>query len=360
MPAAMIFEDFPGWQAARTPRAAGPGPEAKALRTAYLELLKLSLCDLAGASTVSVGKTDDGGVMSRELVGEEMRLRAAGMDWPLQGLTMVGLNRLDDLQTCVESVVAEGVEGDLIEAGSWRGGASMLMRATLDSLGSDDRTVWVADSFQGFPRPDRQEGLNAVDFLSVPQEDVEANFARFGLDAGVRFVPGFFEETMSDLVGGQWSVVRLDGDTYEATWVTLGSLYPGLARGGYLIVDDYGALEECRRAVDDFRRQHNIEEPLEKVDWTCVRWRRESAPTNEATEARQAPRSNGRGPVERMTRPRHVVVPTERELELSRELDNARARLDATAAEVARLENSPLAGPRSWLRHKLRGVVGHE
>jgi hypothetical protein len=353
MPAAMIFEDFPGWQAARTPRAAGPGPEAEALRTAYLELLKLSLCDLAGATTVSVGKTDDGRVMSRELVGEELRLRAAGMDWPLQGLTMVGLNRLDDLQSCVETVVGEGVEGDLIEAGCWRGGASMLMRATLDSLGADDRSVWVADSFQGFPQPDRQEGLNVVDFLSVPREEVEANFARFGLDAGVRFVPGFFEETMSGLAGGEWSVVRLDGDTYEATWVTLASLYPGLARGGYLIVDDYGALEECRRAVDDFRREHRIDEALEEVDWTCVRWRRASAPTNEAREARQAPRSNGRGPVKGMTRPRHVVVPTERELELSMELDNAKARSAAAEGEVARLTSSPVAGPRSWLRHKL-------
>jgi O-methyltransferase len=354
----MIFEDFPGLQAARTARAAGPGPEAEALRTAYLDLLKLALCDLAGSSTVSVGKTDDGGVMSRELVGEEMRLRAAGMDWPLQGLTMVGLNRLDDLQSCVEAVVADDVKGDLIEAGSWRGGASMLMRATLDSLGADERTVWVADSFQGFPQPDRQEGLNVVDFLSVPQEEVEANFARFGLDAGVRFVPGFFEETMSGLEGGQWSIVRLDGDTYEATWVTLVSLYPGLSRGGYLIVDDYGALEECRRAVDDFRTRHGIEEPLEKVDWTCVRWRRESAPTHEPDEPRRAPRSNGRGPVEGMSRPRHVVVPTERELELSRELDDAKTRAAAAAAEVERLRRSPLAGPRSWLGRKVRRGAG--
>ena len=267
---------------------------------------------------------------------------------------MVGLNRLDDLQACVESVVTDGVEGDLIEAGSWRGGASMLMRATLDSLGADERTVWVADSFQGFPQPDRQEGLNVVDFLSVPQEEVEANFARFGLDTGVRFVPGFFEETMSGLAGGQWSVVRLDGDTYDATWVTLGSLYPGLARGGYLIVDDYGALEECRRAVDDFRGYNGIEEPLEKVDWTCVRWRRESEPANEVKEPRQAPRSNGRGPVEGMTRPRHVVVPTERELELSRELDEAKARSAAAAAELERLRSSPLAGPKSWLGRRLR------
>src|SRR5882757_5930434 len=82
----------------REPRAGGPGPDADALRAAYLDLLKLCLCDLAGSSTVSVGAMADGTVMSRELRDDGLRLRAAGMDWPLQGLTMIGLGRLDDLQ----------------------------------------------------------------------------------------------------------------------------------------------------------------------------------------------------------------------------------------------------------------------
>jgi O-methyltransferase len=355
----MIFEDFPGWQAARTARAVGPRPDPEAMRSAYLELLKLCLCDLGGTRTTSVGKTQDGGVMSRELSGDELRLRAAGMDWPLQGLTMVGLNRLDDLQSCVESVVRDDVEGDLIEAGAWRGGASILMRATLDSLGAGERTVWVADSFQGFPMPDEQEGLNVVHFLSVPQEEVEANFARFGIERGVRFVPGFFEDTMAGLADRRWAVARLDGDTYEATWLTLQSLYRGLAPGGYLIVDDYGALEECRRAVDEFRDRHDLSEPLEKVDWTCVRWRRESADPIEDVEAPRAdPRSNGRGSVEGMARPPEVRVPTERELELASENETLRERFAAAEAEIDRLRGSPLAGPKSWLGQRLRSARG--
>jgi hypothetical protein len=353
--AAMIFEDFPGWQAARAARAVGPQPGSAALRSAYLGVLKLCLCDLGGTSTASVGKTEDGRVMSRQLTGEELRLRAAGMDWPLQGLTMVGLNRLDDLQSCVEAVVRDNVEGDLIEAGAWRGGASILMRATLDSLGADDRTVCVADSFQGFPMPDDQEGLNVVHFLSVPLEEVKANFARFGIERGVRFVPGFFEETMAGLSDGRWAIVRLDGDTYEATWLTLQSLYPGLVPGGYLIVDDYGALEECRRAVDEFRAHHSLSEPLEKVDWTCVRWRRQSAAPIEDLKAPGAgPRSNGRGPVEGVTRPRNLRVPTEDELELVRENATLREQFAAAKTEIDRLHGSPFAGPKTWLGHKLR------
>ncbi len=132
----------------------------------------------------------------------------------MQGLTMVGLNRLDDLQACVEAVVRDGVAGDLIEAGAWRGGASILMRATLDSLGARDRTVYVADSFQGFPAADDQGHLNATDFLAVPLEEVEANFARLGLEAGVRFVPGFFAET---LPGSPAATGRSSGSTATPT-----------------------------------------------------------------------------------------------------------------------------------------------
>jgi hypothetical protein len=171
----------------------------------------------------------------------------------------------------------------------------------------------------------------------------------------VRFIPGFFEDTMSGLSEGRWSIVRLDGDTYEATWLTLQSLYPGLSAGGYLIVDDYGALEECRRAVEEFRSHHGVTEPLEKVDWTCVRWRRESEAQIESVEIPGARRQvNGSGPVEAVTRPRGARVPTERELELTREIARLRQGTEAAQAEIERLHGSLLAGPKAWLRRKLR------
>ena len=310
----------------REPRLGGAGPEPEALRHAYLDLLKLALCDLVGPSTTSVGALPDGTVMSRELRGEARKMRTAGLDWPLQGLTMVGLDRLDDLQRCVETVVADGIEGDLIEAGSWRGGASILMRATLDTLG-EDRTVWVADSFAGFPA---DSSLEDYDFLAAPLEEVQASFERLGLAEGVRFVPGFFEATLPPLAGERWAIVRLDADTYEPTRVALRSLYPGLAPGGYLVLDDYGSFPECRRAVDEFRDEHGITEPIERIDPTGVRWRRESdAPLEIAVEASPAPRA--------VTREPSPHVPTEREVELARAL---------AAAEAA-------IGLKPWLRRKL-------
>lgn len=323
-------------------RAERPRPDEDSLRAAYLGLLKLCLCDLGGASTLSVtrsgdSRADGGPLYSRELVGEELNLRVKGVDWPWSGLTMIGLTRLDDLQRCVESIVADGVEGDLIEAGAWRGGASILMRATLDSLGADERTVWVADSFAGLPPPDaegfpedRGLDLSSFDFLAVPVEEVREHFARFGCEHGVRFVQGFFDETLPGLRDRRWSLVRLDGDTYESTWLALQSLYPGLSAGGYLIVDDYLLIDECREAVDDFRRRHRIAEPIEEVDWNGARWRRESeAPLSGAglhTPPRGVARSSSGRVVEQRERGERSRIPTKRELVLEQELAWHRSR----------------------------------
>jgi O-methyltransferase len=350
-----------GLNAARRAHARPPRPDEEALRLAYLDLLKLALCDLAGTRTTSVTRTFEGDVMSRELADEQLRFRTAGMDWPLHGLTMVGLARLDDLQNCVETVIREGIEGDLIEAGTWRGGASILMRATLDSLGATDRTLWVADSFQGFPPVERDgEGydlrvdLAGVDFLAAPLDEVKQNFARFGLDEAVNFVPGFFEETLPTLSGRTWSLVRLDGDTYEATRLSLETLYPGLVAGGYLIVDDYLQIDPCREAVDDFRREFGITEPIEPVDWSCARWRRGTDSSPVAVDRVVPPRRVASGePSPSAPRRPPSRVPAIEEVELRHELEGLRQRLAEAEAEIERLTRSPLRGPRAWLRRRL-------
>lgn len=250
---------------------------------------------------------------------------------------MVGLTRLDDLQACVETVVADGIEGDVIEAGVWRGGASILIRATLDTLGGTDRTLYVADSFGGFPPPDTEHypvdaerDLHTVDYLAVPLGEVRAHFSRFGLDHGVEFVPGFFQNTMPGLAGHGWSVVRLDGDTYESTWVTLEALYPGLADGGFMLIDDYNLIDECKRAVDDYLERNNISEPITDVDWNGVRWRRaDGGPGTTATAQAAAPLPVAEPPAEPDEPPAPEAIPSLDQIKLEAELERVRAELDA-------------------------------
>lgn len=206
--------------------------------------------------------------------------RAEGRDWPLYAQTMIGLERMRSLRRCVETVLREDVPGDLIEAGVWRGGAGILMRGILAAYDVADRRVWVADSFRGLPTPDpdRDRGVEReeMSWLAVPIDEVRENFHRYGLlDDQVRFVEGWFRDTLPALREVRWSVVRIDSDLYESTMDALVNLYDGLSPGGFLIVDDF-VLDACRQAVEEFRRERGIEEPIERIDWTGVFWRKRS------------------------------------------------------------------------------------
>ena len=214
--------------------------------------------------------------------------RDAGRDWPADAETMIGMQRLTSLQHCVETVLQEDVPGDLVECGVWRGGASILMRAVLAAYGDEKRNVWLCDSFEGVPPPDEENyeadriprfnlGLHhAAPVLAVTQDQVKANFERYGLlDDQVRFIPGWFKDTLHKAPIEQISVLRLDGDLYESTIQALEPLYPKLSRGGYCIIDDYN-LEYCRKAVADYRSQHGITAEIIDIDGYGAYWRKDS------------------------------------------------------------------------------------
>jgi O-methyltransferase len=210
------------------------------------------------------------------------RLRT-GKDWPLVGETMIGRARMDNIQACVETVISEAIPGDLIETGVWRGGASIFMRGLLAAHGVSDRTVWVADSFRGLPPPDERYPQDAGDHhhtvaaLAVSLASVRGSFERYGLlDDQVRFLEGWFKDTLPTVRDVRWAVVRLDGDMYESTMDGLVNLYPNLSPGGYLIVDDFN-LGPCRAAVADYREQHGITEPIADIDRMGAYWRKAAA-----------------------------------------------------------------------------------
>lgn len=208
--------------------------------------------------------------------------REYGRDLPSQAFTSIGMKRMDNLQMCVEQVLADDVPGDLIETGVWRGGAVIFMRALLAAYGVTDRTVWVADSFQGLPDVDANTPQDAlwkpnVGWFATDQAVVQANFAKFGFDDDqVRYLPGWFKDTLPTAPIDQLAVLRLDGDLYASTMDALTHLYPKVAPGGYVIVDDY-VISSCREAIHDYRAAHGIEEPIQEIDGWSVYWRRSCA-----------------------------------------------------------------------------------
>jgi hypothetical protein len=211
--------------------------------------------------------------------GADRATRAVGNDWPPHAETMVGLARLANVRQCVTTALADGVPGDLVETGVLRGGTAIYLRAVLAALGDTTRTVWACDSFAGLPQADAERfpvdvplRLHQHSQLAVGLDRVKANFARCGLlDDQVRFVPGWFRDTLPKLATeiGPIAVLRRDGDMYEST-IALTHLEPLVAPGGFVIVDDYQGIEACRQAVSDHRSARGITAPLHEVDWTAV------------------------------------------------------------------------------------------
>ncbi|ADP70133.1 macrocin-O-methyltransferase [Rhodomicrobium vannielii ATCC 17100] len=205
--------------------------------------------------------------------------RALGRDWPSQAMTMIGAKRMANLRQLTESVINQGVPGDFIETGVWRGGACVFVRGILKSYGVTDRRVWVADSFEGLPPPDPNCPQDAGDKhhtwepLAISQEQVRDNFSKLGLlDDQVKFLKGWFKDTLPGAPIERLAILRLDGDMYGSTMDALLPLYAKVSRGGFVIVDDFGAVQGCRQAIADFRAANNITSPIIDIDGVGVFW----------------------------------------------------------------------------------------
>lgn len=211
--------------------------------------------------------------------------RLLGRDWPSLAFSMIGGVRMRNLRYACETVLLDGVPGDFIETGVWRGGACMLMKGILEAYEDRARRVFVADSFAGLPPPDagnfpadQGDNFHRYTELQVSRADVEENFRRFGLlDDRVVFLEGWFKDTLPDAPIEQIAILRLDGDMYESTIQALDALYHKVSYGGFVIVDDY-FLPPCAQAVHDFRERHSVTSPILPIDGTGSYWRVDHKP----------------------------------------------------------------------------------
>ncbi|MCE0484534.1 MAG: TylF/MycF family methyltransferase [Methylacidiphilales bacterium] len=205
-----------------------------------------------------------------------------GAFWPQKAHSMIGLKRMTNVQDCMQTILREGIPGDLIETGVWRGGTCIFMRGILMAYGVTDRRVYVADSFAGLPKPDDAKYPADVGdrnysyrFLAVSLDQVQENFRKYNLlDDQVIFLKGWFKDTLPTVSDRRFALIRLDGDMYESTMDALRNLYPLLSPGGFCVIDDY-FLEPCRRAVHEYRTQNDIHDSLVDIDGNACFWRKE-------------------------------------------------------------------------------------
>jgi hypothetical protein len=233
-------------------------------RAAYLDRMRDRL----------TGRLDrDPPLASSGVDGYRDEYREKGWDWPATAPSMIGVKRMENVRAECERVIRENVPGDFIETGVWRGGAAIMMRAVLNAYDVTDRRVFAADTFAGPPAPsrgstvDEKANFHGHPDFAVPLAEVKANFARYGLlDQQVVFLEGLFRDTLTKAPIEQLAVLRLDGDLYESTMDGLTYLYDKLSPGGALIADDYFLFESQREAIDEFRQNRGIADPIVQID----------------------------------------------------------------------------------------------
>lgn len=197
--------------------------------------------------------------------------------------TMTSVERMYAVWLAVRYLTRRGVPGAIVECGVWRGGSSLMAALALTQLGVADRTLHLFDTFEGMSPPtDRDRvytGASATDRLAVAErtpgawndwcfatlEDVQQTMT-VAHYPHVEYVQGPVETTLPGRAPDQIALLRLDTDWYESTLHELRHLYPKLAPGGVLIIDDYGHWQGARAAVDEYFSGQPI--LLQRIDYT--------------------------------------------------------------------------------------------
>lgn len=212
--------------------------------------------------------------------------------------TMLADSRLASLYDQVLHCERIGLEGSMVECGVWKGGAVGLIALALQhSGGRPHRPLHLFDSFMDICAPDPlfdgqraidELGRGAIATIGAPQPVLGAYDSigghgtmndcrdlietRIGYPASlVHFHVGWFQDTVPLAAAGigPIALLRLDGDWYASTKVCLDHLYDRVVGEGFVIIDDYGSYDGCRKAVDEFLALRGIRAYVQRVDGSC-------------------------------------------------------------------------------------------
>jgi cephalosporin hydroxylase len=184
--------------------------------------------------------------------------------------TDIGRVRLDHLEECLDTIREEVVRGDWVEAGTGRGGAAIFMRGYLEAYNLGRPRVWVADRFGGGAAPSENGSPSFAPDLNAVRE----GFSTFGLlDGRVAFLQGPLSNTLNEAPIKKIALLRIGGHDSDEHRAALEALYDKVALGGIVVIDDY-RTPECVAAIDEFRSEQGVAEPLERIDWSGAWWRK--------------------------------------------------------------------------------------
>jgi O-methyltransferase len=193
--------------------------------------------------------------------------------------TLTSSESLEALCSSVRYIIHNHIPGSFVECGVWKGGSVMAMIYTLKELGVADRSIYLYDTFEGMTEPTSNDiDLNGIpakelmagyDWVRVGINEVQQNILSLGYPADkIHFIQGKVEDTLPRHAPAQLALLRLDTDWYESTLHELECLYPRMAKGGILIIDDYGHFQGARKAVDEYFEKEKIKIYLHRINYT--------------------------------------------------------------------------------------------
>lgn len=161
----------------------------------------------------------------------------------------------------LDRVLTDGVAGDVVEFGCYRGTTSLYLGRVLLEC-SPERKLWLYDSFQGLPdktEPDRaalgdefQPGQ-----LAATKAEVLRNFAHANLPRPI-IRKGWFRDLAPADVPDQIAFAYFDGDYYDSIRDSFRLCQDRFSPGAIIVVDDYdnSRLPGAGQAVDEWLAAH--------------------------------------------------------------------------------------------------------
>lgn len=238
-----------------------------------------------------------GWIRSNDFVGNRTPIRDLKaysdfkkLDWDIyefvKKYTMTSPERIKVLLDSIRYITNANIRGDVVECGVWKGGSSMAVALMLKALGTETRNLWLYDTFEGMSMPSDLDvdfkGDKAAESLEKSDKETSNIWAYSRLSevkgnmestlypvSKILYRKGMVEDTL--LLNDkpkEIALLRLDTDWYESTYAELKYLYPLVAKGGIIIIDDYGHWKGCKKAVEDYFKAEEICTYLHRIDYT--------------------------------------------------------------------------------------------
>jgi O-methyltransferase len=172
-------------------------------------------------------------------------------------------NCLVHLYQCLTNAARLGLQGGVVEFGTYKGGTTAFLAQTVRRLGQE-WPITSFDTFDGFPP--RRSFLDMYDNADCVFRDVTA-VRRYLDHQGVRLVEGDIVETVDQIAGQPLVLSFVDTDNYTSAMAALGVIQETTVAGGAIVFDHYTGMERFRytlgerfaaKALEADRRYFNL------------------------------------------------------------------------------------------------------